>query len=311
MTKIAVDKNVLKTMRDNLDYLLENGKQSFTIDTHQIMYENHDLNRKEQIIIDHLNKNPGINKEKAASDLKDDYARITILDAINGLIEKGLVIARKDKIKKRTYNLYVNYQNIISSLKTELDAFKAFYCQLLDFVSPIIKNLLLKNQRSKKRLSKVCDLLNALIGPYKYLCIMYITSDVFLWHKRPLDDDTLHRKFAIFFKTTKEIHAKLLKIWPDSGFKSIVSEMLYSSSFGLDESHILHMLKTFEEYGLKGWSEPVLDVLWKISYPILPLIDPSYNKCLENGTLDDWRKVLENNPQSNYKPKTEQLPFDQ
>jgi hypothetical protein len=107
------------------------------------------------------------------------------------------------------------------------------------------------------------------------------------------------------------IHAKLLKIWPDSEFQSIVSEMLYSSSFGLNELCILRMLKTFEEYGLKEWSEPVLDVLWKISYPILPLIDPSYNKCLEKGMLDDWRKVLENNPQSNYKPKTEQLPFDQ
>lgn len=170
MSKIVVDKNELKTIRKNLDYLLENGKQSFAIETHQLMYENHDLNKKEQIIIEHLNKNPSINKEKVASGLKDDYARITILDAINGLIEKGLVIARKDKIKKRTYNLYVNYQNIISSLKRDVDAFKFFYYQLLDNVGPIIRNLL-KDQKNKKRLFKVQDLLNALIWRPINICV--------------------------------------------------------------------------------------------------------------------------------------------
>lgn len=70
------------------------------------------------------------------------------------------------------------------------------------------------------------------------------------------------------------------------------------------------MLKIFEQHGLSAWAEGVIDVLWKMSYPILPLIDPSYNEYLKKGILEDWRKVLENNPESDYKPKTEQLPFD-
>lgn len=149
------------------------------------------------------------------------------------------------------------------------------------------------------------------MAPYQYLCVMCITSDVFLWHKRPLDDETLHRKFAIFFETSKQIHTKLLKMWPYAEFDSVILQILYNSPFGSYESRILHMLNTFEGYGLSQWSEPVIDVLWMISYPILLLIDPSYNKYFENGILKDWRKVLENNPQSNYKPKTERIPFDQ
>lgn len=57
-------------------------------------------------------------------------------------------------------------------------------------------------------------------------------------------------------------------------------------------------------------AEGVIDLLWKMSYPILPLIDSSYNEHLKKGILEDWRKVLENNPDSNYKPKTKQLLFD-
>ena len=156
------------------------------------------------------------------------------------------------------------------------------------------------------------NLLNALIYPYKYLCIMYITSDIFLWHRRPLDNDTLHRKFEIFFKTTKQIHNKLLKIWPDSESESIVSLILFSSSIGFSKSYIEEMLERFEEYGLSGSVEPVLDVLWKISYPILPLVDPSsYNEHLKNGTLKDWRAVLKDDPESKYRPRTERLPFDE
>jgi len=175
---------------------------------------------------------------------------------------------------------------------------------LLDDSYPVINNLFL-NRKKRKALA----FLNSLLGPYKYLCILYITSDIFLWHKRPLDDDTLHRKFSIFFKTIKKIHTKLLKIWPDYELESPVSLILGSSTFGFGELYMVDMLKMFKEYGLSESAEPVVDVLWRLSYPILPLIDPTYNN-LDNKTLKDWRKVLTNRLES-YEPKTDQLPFDE
>jgi hypothetical protein len=227
------------------------------------------------------------------------------------LLEKGLIIKEEDKNRKRTFHLFVNYQNIVTSLKEELDAFKYFYFELLDQAIPVINNLL-KDEGEEVKFLQYWNLLNALIYPYKYLCIMYVTSDIFLWHRRPLDNDTLHRKFEIFFKTTKQIHSKLLEIWPDSESESIVSPILFNSSFGFSKSYIEQMLERFEEYGLSDFVEPVLDVLWKISYPILPLVDPSsYNEHLKNGTLKDWRAVLKDDPESKYRPRTEKLPFDE
>jgi predicted transcriptional regulator len=311
MPKILVDKDELKGLRDNIDYLLETGKQSFAISTQQPIYESYDLEEREQLIIEYLNKNPGSTKEQVVDGLKKNYSRIPVLNTINKLLEKGSIIKEEDKNRKRTFHLFVNYQNIVTSLKEELDAFKYFYFELLDQAIPVINNLL-KDEGEEVKFLQYWNLLNALIYPYKYLCIMYVTSDIFLWHRRPLDNDTLHRKFEIFFKTTKQIHNKLLKIWPDSESESIVSLILFSSSFGFSKSYIEEMLERFEEYGLSDSVEPVLDVLWKISYPILPLVDPSsYNEHLKNGTLKDWRAVLKDDPESKYRPRTEKLPFDE
>jgi predicted transcriptional regulator len=311
MPKILVDKDELKGLRDNIDYLLETGKQSFAISTQQPIYESYDLEKREQLIIEYLNKNPGSTKEQVVDGLKKNYSRMPVLNTINKLLENGLIIKEKDKNRKRTYHLFVNYQNIVTSLREELGAFKYFYFELLDQAIPVINNLL-KDEGEEGKYFQYWNLLNALIYPYKYLCIMYITSDIFLWHRRPLDNDTLHRKFEIFLKTIKKIHSKLLKIWPDSESESIVSPILFSSSFGFSKSYIEEMLERFEEYGLGDSAEPVLDVLWKISYPILPLVDPSsYNEHLKNGTLKDWRAVLKNDPESKYKPKTEKIPFDE
>jgi predicted transcriptional regulator len=311
MPKILVDKDELKGLRDNIDYLLETGKQSFAISTQQPIYESYDLEKREQLVIEYLNKNAGSTKEQVVDGLKNDYSRIPVLNSINKLLEKGLIIKEANNNRKRTYHLFVNYQNIVTSLREELAAFKHFYFELLDQAIPVINNLL-KDESEEGKYFQYWKLLNVLIYPYKYLCIMYVTSDIFLWHRRPLDNDTLHRKFEIFFKTTKKIHNKLLKIWPDSESESIVGLILFSSSFGFSKSYIEQMLERFEEYGLSDSVEPVLDVLWKISYPILPLVDPSsYNEHLKNGTLKDWRAVLKKDPESKYKPKTEKLPFDE
>ena len=314
MPKIFVEKDELEQLKDGIDYIIRKGKPIFAIEPTQRIYENYDLNKKEQLVIEHIKKNPDISKEKVVDDLGDDYSRMTILNTISELIDKGLILPKQDKIKKGAYHLHVNYQNIIYSVKEDLDVFKVYYGELLENAVPIAKNMLLNNKNDSEGFSELYYLLKVLIGPYKFLCTTYITSDIFLWNERPLDDDTLHRKFALFFKTAKEIHDKLVKVWcaagSDSEVDSPANYLLNNIDFALNESHILNMLKIFEQHGLSVWAEGVIDVLWKMSYPILPLIDSSYNEYLKKGLLEDWRKVLENNPESDYKPKTKQLPFD-
>src|SRR5689334_2843189 len=174
MPKILVDKDELKGLRDNIDYLLETGKQSFAISTQQPIYESYDLEKREQLIIKYLNKNPDSTKEQVVTGLKKNYSRIPILNTINKLLEKGLIIKEEDKNRKRTFHLFVNYQNIVTSLREELDAFKYYYSELLDQAMPVMKNLL---KDEGEEVLQYWKLLNVLIYPYKYLCIMYITSD--------------------------------------------------------------------------------------------------------------------------------------
>ena len=171
MPKILVDKDELKGLRDNIDYLLETGKQSFAISTQQPIYESYDLEKREQLIIKYLNKNPGSTKEQVVTGLKKNYSRMPVLNTINKLLEKGLIIKEKDKNRKRTFHLFVNYQNIITSLREELDAFKYFYFELLDQAIPVINNLL-KDEGEEVKSLQYWNLLNALIYPYKYLCII-------------------------------------------------------------------------------------------------------------------------------------------
>ena len=92
MPKILVDKDELKGLRDNIDYLLETGKQSFAISTQQPIYESYDLEKREQLVIKYLNKNAGSTKEQVVNGLENDYSRIPVLNSINKLLEKGLII---------------------------------------------------------------------------------------------------------------------------------------------------------------------------------------------------------------------------
>ena len=177
----------------------------------------------------------------------------------------------------------------------------------MDEISPTLKTL----SKDKTKKSKLDNLIKAIVEPYKYMCIVYITSDLLLWPIRPIDDDTLHRKFEVFFKVMREIQIKLISLFAKVESHPIAVQLLFDSSYGFYELNILRILKVFDEYGLSGYAEAVVDSLWKMSYPILPLIYPSrYQRQFDDGILQDWRKLFKDNPKLGYKPKDEMLPFE-
>ena len=306
MSKIVVDKNELESISERIDSLLQTGNKNFTVPSLEPIYESYGLNKKQQLVIDYLNKNPGHSKEQVVAGCSDKYSRVPILKAISELLENGFIIKREDNTNKRIYHLFVNNQNIVISFEESLEAFKSFYCLLLDEVSSDLKKL--SNDRGMK--SKLDNLIKAIIEPYKYMCIMYIISDLLLWDVRPIDDNALHIKFAVFLKFMKAIQIKLNWLFANVKSNPVAIQLLSDSSYGFNELNILHILKTFEEYDLSGYAEAVVDSLWKMSYPILPSIYPSrYERQFKDGTLKDWRKLIENNPKLGYKPKDEMLPF--
>ena len=52
-----------------------------------------------------------------------------------------------------------------------------------------------------------------------------------------------------------------------------------------------NILLDYEMYRLSAFAEPVLDILWKISYPVLPNIDPLY-ASQDREILKDWRNII-------------------
>lgn len=230
-------------------------------------------------------------------------------------MEKGVIVTRRKNKRSRINHLYINYKNIVNSLQEDLAIFKFFYSELVEESMSFISGQISRNRNTNKEITfsvKTKNLLYILVKLFKFFCITYVTSDIFVWWKQPLDNDTLHTKFELFFNAMKDIYQELLKIPTSLGFepdkaKEEVSKLFYGGRVGILEIEFCHMLMDFEEYGLAAEAEAVLDALWKISYPILPLIDSSYKKYHKNGKLKDWRYVFERNRNIHYKPKTQNV----
>jgi hypothetical protein len=56
MSKIVVDKNELEIIAEKITSLLQNGNKNFTIRSLKPTYESYDLNKKERIVVDYVNK---------------------------------------------------------------------------------------------------------------------------------------------------------------------------------------------------------------------------------------------------------------
>ena len=79
---------------------------------------------------------------------------------------------------------------------------------------------------------------------------------------------------------------------------------LYSLQSGLGPQHMIPVLRDYWIFGLRSFVEPVLDILWKISYPVLPHLDEFY-ASVDRAKLKDWRNII-SGYELNYIPRTTQ-----
>ena len=81
-----------------------------------------------------------------------------------------------------------------------------------------------------------------------------------------------------------------------------MNSSLYSLQSGLSPQHIIPVLRDYRVLGLRAFVEPVLDILWKISYQMLPHVEELYASV----DREDWRNIISGNEDFNYIPKTTQ-----
>jgi hypothetical protein len=137
-------------------------------------------------------------------------------------------------------------------------------------------------------------------------CILFFTVTALL------DKHTLHNKFEVVYDSLKEIHTKLHEsitpLFISQFYRDLQIQPLNSSlcdvQSGLRPKQIVHFLHVYWGYGLGTFVEPVLDILWKISYPAL-CVDPFYTS-VNPEVLKDWRNIISEDEEFDYRPKTTQ-----
>jgi hypothetical protein len=151
--------------------------------------------------------------------------------------------------------------------------------------------------------------------PYKCLINTWITSDLILRHKGPIDINILYKKFAIIFTKIPEIQMKLYEsISAFSRFygeDEINAKIFNSGLETLTQENMFNMLHRFEAYNLSEKAEQVLDIVWKMNIPILrSIISSNYMVFMPSDpeVLKDWRKLI-CTPYFNYIPKTVQSSY--
>lgn len=323
MSEILVNKGDLKNIKDSIDKLLKSGKENGTRHTQFASYEDKELSGRHKKILKYIEKNLGTTKEDVIKKNPDIGSRMTIVKLINDLIKMRMLIVRRDDSNQHIQHLYTNNEHVVLALINDLEFFKRVYFRLIDETNEKLKKLWIKFQ--KKNVVRPWDpaglhayrvygrLLEALLMPYKNLIMMYITSDLLLWQEQPLDKQTLYNKFAIVYGSMKEIHTKLhesitplitSRFYQDSHIEPL-NTSLYGLQSGLSPQHIIAVLRDYWAVGLRAFVEPVLDILWKISYPVLPNLDEFYAP-VDREKLKDWRNIISGNEEFRYIPKTTQ-----
>ncbi|MGB6590011.1 MAG: hypothetical protein WBE68_00710 [Candidatus Nitrosopolaris sp.] len=163
-------------------------------------------------ILKYVENNQGTTKEDVIKKNQDIGSRMTIVKSMDDLIEMRMLIVRPDDSNQHIQHLYTNNEHVVLSLFKDLEFFKQGYFRLIDETNKILKKL--DQSKDKEGHKKIYELLDALLMPYIYLIIMYITSDIFLRRERSVDKQTLHNKFAIVYDSMQEIHTKLYEITP-------------------------------------------------------------------------------------------------
>ncbi|MFZ0221531.1 MAG: hypothetical protein WAM42_07540 [Candidatus Nitrosopolaris sp.] len=211
MAEILVNKGELKDIRNSIDKILKSGKENVT-NTQYASYESEELSGRHKKILKYVENNQGTTKEDVIKKNQDIGSRMTIVKSMDDLIEMRMLIVRPDDSNQHIQHLYTNNEHVVLSLFKDLEFFKQGYFRLIDETNKILKKL--DQSKDKEGHKKIYELLDALLMPYIYLIMMYITSDIFLRRERSVDKQTLHNKFAIVYDSMQEIHTKLYEITP-------------------------------------------------------------------------------------------------
>lgn len=244
-----------------------------------------ELTERDWKIIKYIKENPGCSKQDVVKGMEGNPSRITVLNILDRLEYEGMINARKEKENSQIYQLFINNENAIIPKKQLLDDFKNSYLDLVN--------------KSKEKIDPKTDntyLINSLLWLYEHFVGMCIFATLFTWPQKINDKQDLNKLSAMAFNNLQEMQSKLIDLI-SKGDKALAKDMT-SFDVTFDNFLFYFIAKSFNEYGLYGEAEKVLDLMWTITFDFLSddIVNNyirSIKSRLEIKDLKNWRQIVE------------------
>src|SRR3954449_2872259 len=89
------------------------------------------LSNNESKVYEYIRKNPGCSKQQVVRGMAGNPTRITVLDAINDLEKKHLILTKKDKPNSQIYKIFTSSETVVGESMNNLLEMKEALLNLL------------------------------------------------------------------------------------------------------------------------------------------------------------------------------------
>ena len=263
------------------------------------------LSRRKKEELNFIRQNAGVSIEAVVRHMAkadvDLGSRITVRNDLAELEAEKYIIVRKDKPRSQTHRLFINEENILVKVTSEMNEFKKKYFALLKTMKTNYQQI-----ESKRK-----DFLHSRWQPiddeysnvrlawflYNHFIGVYLLRALFGWQDIK-DTQTVNKLYIILFETILEIHLKLSELLSgltNSQQKDRIFDHLLLQSFKLTPVHLEHLLEVCNILGLNKDIEPVVDCLWNISSGLVSKwleickYDKDFHELSRLSNPEDWK----------------------
>jgi hypothetical protein len=324
LRKRVSEREEIAELRNRVEQL-EKEKQQLQVALPSLKIEE-DLTQRESIIVQYLKQNPGTSKQSVINELttNENGSRVTVLKAIKRLESYAVISARKDKKNSSFYKLYLNENSVFLSVYSELEELKNAFSNLIEKLgnTPAITTTdtisagdpFYNITGSDARYYDLLFIYHQILG-------IYVTYSVLKWPNQVKDKPILNKIYAIIFYTMIEIQKQMSKVFklpigiPDykdatfgQAFNPLTQQFI-NSVFLIRPRKMAEILKDYgftsirkrdltkENEGVKKDIASLLEVVWKIGFPIYLYLDPTIWSDFHPEDIDklkDWKYAMTN-----------------
>ena len=264
-----------------------------------------DKSRREEIF-NYLRNNPGCSKEELVRGVDGIMSKKTVIKIIKELKTEELITIKKEKPNSRSYNLFLNEENILIVINKQLEEFKKEFKKLLQKIELVMPELILlpftNKEKKDNNFTMIIFYEQLPLFLLKYLMQCFLIKSTVIWPNTIKNEEIRKKLNSFVFTEISTITFEYSKFYNNKLSKNNIHQVNYNPRVPEEltkrDNDILYFSFFLLHCNKKGISkeyENVVDKLWLINSDIqeyLHLEARLYNLDYKYGK-DDWRKYLE------------------